>query len=580
MIVFDIETSTKGEPNPQVDKLEYIGFYDLKNKECIIYDKNQKEEIKKVFKKHRIIISYNGNNYDIPILKREGLYNNNHISIDLYQVLKKRGEYIGLRNESLSLKNVAKKLNLAEQKQDDFDYQLLNKKDKTREEIGYIKKYLEQDLKTTTKLFEHIHNFFEPFKEYVNDYNKKTMKWLTCSIASFAYKAICNMCNIKEEYDDNTHSKTYEGGYVTEPIKAYASNVILFDFSSLYPFCFAQCNLFSPQNDGWTNKKIGMKGYYNPDNQGRIEQALMKLYKQRYEYKKKGDKREYTIKIIINSLYGAAANPVFKNLYNRTAARDCTAIARYCIKMARKIFTKAGYTCLYSDTDSIYVELNKKQIRETAEQVADYIINTIQKEFLFKEEMFKFKIDDEIKHIWFFKKNDKFLKKMYIYVTKQDKLVIKGLPLIKNDGSKIGYHIFNKYMKQSLIKGNNDFKYNDIKKWVYDELNNDISLVSREFKVKSFDWYKLPSQLQAQISKKYGFGRHLLICNDSYGVGIGKKYCTIKEFKEQGLGIHNIDLSKFWSEMKLFIDDYPVSVKVKRNKRRVNNQKLLEKWIN
>ena len=77
----------------------------------------------------------------------------------------------------------------------------------------------------------------------------------------------------------------------------------------------------------------------------------------RKEYKKQGDPKEYAIKILLNSLYGLSGTPVFKQLYNYNTASDCTAIGRQSLIHARTEFLNAGYEVLYSDTDSVYIQV-------------------------------------------------------------------------------------------------------------------------------------------------------------------------------------------------------------------------------
>jgi len=191
--------------------------------------------------------------------------------------------------------------------------------------------------------------------------------------------------------------------------------------------------------------------------------------------------------------------------------------------------------------------------------------------------IFKLEVDYEIKHIWFFNNGNKTLKKYYMFVTQNNNLIIKGLPLKKSDSSGIGYIIFNKYMREQVIKGDIMFKYEDVKAWVQTELNKDPSIVTRAFKVMKKEAYKTTSQLQSQISTKYGAGKHLLIPNHKFGVGKGKRYCTLQEYKDNGLIIEDIDLSKMWSELKHFTN-IPVTKKVKKQRMIKKNQKTLFEW--
>jgi DNA polymerase elongation subunit (family B) len=558
--VYDIETETFGKVNSIKDKFKTISMYEVEQDKIHFFTYQETDKIKKVFNRHRVVIGHNNINYDNVVLLRHniGLDLRQHLIIDTYVIAKKRGSFLGLLNESKSLNNLSKFFKLKHYKEEDFDYSLLKKENWTDEELNKIKKYNNNDVMVTYELFKVFYDFFKPFTEYISYTNIKNYSWLLSTMSSYAYKVICHNCNIPEEYNNDTNRIEYKGGYVAEPIKEYDEDILCFDFASLYPHCFIQCNLFSPDNNGWTNKKIGMKGSYS-FKQGNIEKYIQFLYDKRKEYKKIGDKREYALKIIINSLYGITANPIFKNLYHHNSARDCTAIARYCIKYARKRFNDFGYENVYTDTDSIYVNL-KGKTKEQAIEISRLIENELKKEFLFPAETFKFDLDEEIKYIYFFKDKNKnrFLKKFYIYITKDDKIVIKGLPIIKNDSSQIGYIIFKKYMEEDFKKGKRWFKYTDVKKWCLKEVKNNLNLVIRKFRVNDYDIYKNPSQLQAQISKKYGKGTHYLITNNKVGVGKGKRYCTLEEFKKNNLKISDINFDKFWSEMEFFVNDIPL----------------------
>ena len=56
-----------------------------------------------------------------------------------------------------------------------------------------------------------------------------------------------------------------------------------------------------------------------------MEEVLKKLYLKRKEFKDANDIREAALKVVINSLYGITAKPVFKNVYYPKRAADCCA---------------------------------------------------------------------------------------------------------------------------------------------------------------------------------------------------------------------------------------------------------------
>lgn len=582
MLIFDIECGTFGKPNPEKDILKFVGFYDMETNEKIMLEDNLK--IKEMFSKHKIIIGFNSKRYDEVVLKRYGLLDSNHLHIDLFEIVDKRAQFLDLLNESKDLRSLAKKFNLTYQK-GDIDYNILNKTSFSEEELKIIQEYLFIDLLITKELYEYLYNYFLPFKDYMSEYDKKTFRWLTTSISVYAYKVICYKLGLKEEYNDEIINESYKGGFVAEPeVNEEHGNIYCLDFASLYPHCFMQANLYSHSCDcckeyeKWRgNEMFKLYGAYCSKKQGKIEKILKEFYNQRLEFKRNKDKREYVIKIIINSMYGISGSPKFKLLFNKNTAGDCTEIARTCVIFARKTFRDEGYKILYSDTDSVYLkdEFNDK---DKLINIKNNMIKELKNNFLFKEDTFDMIIDYEIKHIWFFHSGEKKLKKQYIFVTNDDKIKIKGLPIIKSDGSKIGLLIFNKYMKQQIISGKICFELKDLQNWLNIELKENFNIIARRFKVWECNIYKNKNQLQAQISKKYGSGVHYLIPNKNYGVGKGIRYCTIDEYNIKGLNLNALILNKFWKEMSHFCDKTPDEIRLTKKKEKI--QRNLSAWTN
>ena len=584
MLVYDTETSVTGnKPDGNKDVLRTISMYEIEQDKWYFYTYKQIREIQTVFNKHRVIIGHNIKVYDNPVLIRAGISLRYHLVLDTLEIVRKRSSNTSaplsfLLYESKALSNLAKVLKLEHYKDEDFDYDILSKPDWTKEELEYIKTYNDLDVQVTLELFNYLKNFFEPYKAFLKDTDIKNFSWLKSAMSVYAYKVICNFAGIIEEYDDNSVHKKFSGGWVTEPeVEQEHDNIFCLDYASLYIHIYIMCNLYSPSVEGWNGDGFFKTyGSFNNKKQGRIEQAIHKIYDLRKKLKQQGDPREKALKCVLVILWGITGNPTFKNVYDYDSASSCTSIAQKCIKYAREVFEDYGYKFLYTDTDSVYIKDPFKN-RKKLLLVKNIIISDIKSHVPFPVDTFDMDIDYEIDHIWFFNNGDKVLKKCYMFVTTNKELVVKGLPLKKSDSSGIGYHIFNKYMRKDVINGNIVFDYDKVKYWVKTELNNDISIVLRTFKVMKASAYKNESQLQSQISKKYGYGKHELITNNVFGVGKGKRYCTIKEFREQGLTIDNIDLSKMWSELKHFTT-IPVTVKVK-NQRLINkNQKTLFEW--
>lgn len=578
-LIYDIETWSYGQFDVNKDKFRTISLYELEQDKWHFYTYKEKTLIQELFNKHKIIVGFNNSKYDDPILKIYGIILQYHNNIDLREVALKRGAYIGLDETSLSLANIAKVLNLTINKDEDFNYELLTKDEWTPEELLTIRAYNQLDVQVTLALYNKFKEFFEPFKQFISKEDQENMSWLKSSVATYTYKVMCHHTGIKEEYDDNAPRIPYTGGYVAEPtVNEAHGNIYSFDFNSLYPHMYIMGNLASPTTEkGWNGGEFfsNLSGTYKNDEQGIKEHVLYELYKKRVEYKEQKNPLQYALKIVLNTFYGITGNPVFKNLYNHNTAHDCTKMGQTCIKYTRDVFEANGYQFLYTDTDSVYI-IDPYKNKEKMLKVKNQIINKIKSKVPFPVETFDLKIEHEIKHIWFFKSGEHYKKKNYILVTNDDKLIIKGLPMIKRDGSKIGYYIFKKYIEQNLINNQPIHEYQTIKQLVYKEITENPNLVAKTFIVDKEENYKNPNQLQAQISKKYGAGKHQLIPNKYYGVGKTTKYCTVEEYQSRNYSPHCIILNKMWNELEPFINYKPPIHIIKKS---TGQSELLE-WTN
>lgn len=516
-----------------------------------------------IIKKADFVITYNGKEYDAPILERcTGYKIPKDQHIDILHIFKKRQAVISKKPFSnFKLKTIVKELSIDEEGKGEIDYSIFQKKTWTEQEREEIVKYLKQDLNLTAKCWEWLKHKFEPFKEFMSYSDVQNYKHINTSMGAYTYKVICHLCKLPEEYDFDTEKVDYEGAYVRKPIKEFVrGNVLCFDFASLYPMMYVHANLFSHHckccNDQtrWDGGiHFNIKGRYCKREQGQIEHLIKKFFLLRKEYKKNKDDREQVVKIIINSLYGVSGSPIFKSLYNLNTAQDCTALGQQCIKYAIGKFETNGYICLYTDTDSVYVEIPEGKTEHDCIELSKQISKDLSNFFPFPWEEFNLKLECKIKYIAFFKDGSgEYKKKHYLYVTEDDKLTVKGLPIVKKDCSKLSKHIFTKYIKGFIKeKHKHKFSKSEIDKFIKDELELDKSLLHKQFSIKPKDHYKNNTSIQALIFDKYGEGEHHLIRNKKIGVGKGVKYCSPKEAAH--LHFTDFDLSGVYKELDAFI---------------------------
>lgn len=187
---------------------------------------------------------------------------------------------------------------------------------------------------------------------------------------------------------------------------------------------------------------------------------------------------------------------------------------------------------------------------------------------------FELKLEYELKYAFFFKgdtekdsdtimlddddiwaKNLKLLKKNYILVTKDNKLIIKNLGIRKKSNTPLSRKIFWEYMEPKIKEGQIKFSKTYIRQLINELLEKDITLMAMRKDVDNITAYsKSPNGIQAQISQRYGAGIHFLIPNlKGIGVGKGISVCTLDEFKQHNLKLEDINLENVWNELEYFI---------------------------
>ena len=570
-LVFDIETDSLDVNNA---KCKFFGAYSYKYQKYYILHEHEKESIQKLLDEHKVLIGWNIKSFDCPILENEHnnyninfkiildglrvLYNpDTHINNRKSIIKLKSGQHLDAVCKSNSLKNIGMALGCTINK-GDIDYKIFQKNSWSDAELKEIETYLYYDIELTRQVFEYLLEYFDSFKDLVPEDDVRKFNYIRSSTGSFAYSVISKAIGKKPLYPDNKNKlkhKKFEGGYVLEPTKEYAENVIYWDFASLYPNIQFMCNLFSPITTEnvkvWNgNGFFQTFGTYNSEKQGVIEQELKNMYLIRQKLKQENNPQELGYKITINSIYGNSANPIFLNVYNETIGPDTTWIGRQILQHSIRYFNYKGLNVIAADTDSCFIELGNNT-KEYAIKIANEISEEIKSNVPFPSETFKLKIDAEIKKIYFPGKK----KKNYAYIDNYGKLHITGLSFIKSDATLLGQKMF-QYLKP-LIEEKGDIKFSKefLKEKTMEFIKEDLRLVGRVYRVRKPSSYKNNSSIQAQIAEKYGEGEYLMIPNKEIGdIGKHNKYCLEDEVHD--LDINDLILDKYWKEMEVFTEDY------------------------
>jgi DNA polymerase-2 len=150
-----------------------------------------------------------------------------------------------------------------------------------------------------------------------------------------------------------------QGGHVLEPLPGLHRNVCVFDFKSLYPSIIRSFNIdplsyvAAPSAGADLIEAPGAAFRREP---AILPRLLDELFPRREAAKRAGDEvASHAIKILMNSFYGVLGTPACR-FYNPALANAITGLGRELLLWAKRWFEASGFTVLYGDTDSLFVQ--------------------------------------------------------------------------------------------------------------------------------------------------------------------------------------------------------------------------------
>jgi len=591
VLVFDLETDSlntfeadikvAGVWSNKTDKIEYIWYDEIK-------------KFKKLVRSADFIVTFNGTYYDLPVMlnqvnklfRYESTLKRKHI--DLRLIVKDKTIMFGVPFENgFSLDAICNTLGMG-RKVKDFDLTLLQQDSFNAEDRKEIERYLKQDIVLTRDLYLYCEELFSPFKEFLPEHQIKKKQYITSSTGTLAYKIICHMSGEVERYADRSRygekidHDDFKGGDVLGPYALEADgNVRCVDYTSMYPHCYMQANLYThctnctegkcqfrytggTTPDGKVLKLFG--AYCTLDGMGRKEMAIKRLFFLRAKAKglaKTGEtaairqanqSMQAAIKSIIVTIYGISGSELFETVYDIDTAQDCTKIGRFEVNYMHYRLGEAGYKVLYGDTDSAYI-LDPFKDDTRIDELLDAIIADLKTIFPFPQDTFGIDREDSIAYIKFFQteKPGVFKKKTYVYLRDDGKVVAKGLQIIKSNSSKLSKHVWDTKIIDFIREEHKlELSRSMVEEWIEEAVTENRDLVAVEFNVRKPSDYEHPNQLHARIAQELGEGKHLLVKNKmGLGIGSGVKYLPIEQAVD--LDISQLDLSSTWSELSPFI---------------------------
>lgn len=156
-----------------------------------------------------------------------------------------------------------------------------------------------------------------------------------------------------------TEQSRIVGAHVIEPVSGFYEDILVMDFSSLYPSIIMTFNI-----DPFTYSEKGEIIAPNNAKFKREEGILPSLVSELYDMRKKAKKenlkiKSHALKITMNSFYGAMASPKCR-FYNKHLAEAITSFGKKIIIEAKDYMESTGNKVIYGDTDSIFIKITKK----------------------------------------------------------------------------------------------------------------------------------------------------------------------------------------------------------------------------
>jgi len=392
-LVFDLETSSHYYDGKAIDirtnfddyvkhaKTKWVGIYSYKDKkEYYLEVSVDRQLIEDLFANHNILIGFNNEEFDYPILINNGLIDKSQYvtQIDCMKVLgdstykdrrgfkyKGRGDLMDFDFKKNSLECIAETMKLEFQKSK-IDYKIFYKDEYTEEEKKEIIKYLRNDVMANKGMFDKLWTYWMPFTDLIDWKDVINFSWIRSSIAALVYKSACFCMGVEPTYSEHGGKKEEMGGRVLQPKYEESNKVWYVDYASLYPHIMCMFNLFAEADEGtekaWHgNDMFQVKGYYDVSYKHKLAVEVEKKLKERLDLKAKDKNHPMvgTLKIWLNALYGVLRSPLFEKIHTPNGGWDCCWIGQQIQEFAQRELEKYGFEAIYGDTDSVMIRGTK-----------------------------------------------------------------------------------------------------------------------------------------------------------------------------------------------------------------------------
>lgn len=317
---------------------------------------------------------------------------------------------------------------------------------------------------------------------------------------------------------------SYKGAFVYEPHPGLFNHIVVFDYKSLYPTIIVAHNI-SPESLNCDcckeSAKVPNSSYwFCKKKRGFLPLVIEELITRRMRIKeimKEGDilldARQQSLKLLANSFYGYLGFFAAR-WYSIECAESVTAYGRYYIKKVIKTAQDLGFDVLYSDTDSVFISLNKKTLDDA-------------KKFM---EMVNLELPGlmELEYEGFYlrgffvpvKEGGYGAKKKYALLTKDGTIKIRGFETVRRNWSVIAKETQRRVI-EIILKDNNKGKALNYVRKVIDDLKNKRIAIEKVV---------ITTQLQKDIGSYDSIGPHVAVAKKLHKKGVEIKPGSIIKY--------------------------------------------------
>ena len=382
-----------------------------------------------------------------------------------------------------------------------------------------------------------------------------------------------NCIHLKTKEYVEANDDSYAGGFVLDPTIGMHKNVVIFDFTSLYPNIMRTWNI-SPETlmkqpkagcykgvksgiffDGTKSGLIPMVASYLLDQRQKLKTTKAELVaagKQDSMEYKNADRNENIVKEAANSLYGVAGN-VRSRYYSIDLAESITLSGQYLIKFAKTFFEGIGFTVVSGDTDSVMVVLPEGADHlRIMEKFHEGLDAHLMSEFGVPKVFTRFKYEKRFSKFIVVKKKNYVGHLVDEGGKPRDKIYAKGLEMIKKDTITYTRKMLVAMVDLLLKTDNDEAFYEEFAKKHWNEIHDRpfaIEEISITKKIsKDFDQYKtLP--MHARLAQKMWDSE-----NKDFFVGMSIQYIIVNGLDKENKAVHvskfdgNFDRELYWEK--------------------------------